>query len=212
MKKELSSDVIFIDAKDILESSEDKQVYYKVDHHVNATGGQLLYQRIMEIAKKEFPETEVKTLDDYRITKKAVMGSYNRKLAYVLPEEKEELTTRPKWKLKYHRESSKVPLFGKKNTYASAFMGGDYAYTKITTEQEKAPSFVVSGSSYTNVLEAFLVPSSRQMISFDYRYNQSGKSLATQVEEIKPDYVIYIPNQSDMHFSYDTFKIHLGLK
>lgn len=212
LKKELSSDVIFIDAKDILESSEDKQVYYKVDHHVNATGGQLLYQRIMEIAKKEFPETEVKTLDDYRVTKKAVLGSYNRKLAYVLPEEKEELTTRPKWKLKYHRESSKVPLFGKKNTYASAFMGGDYAYTKITTEQEKAPSFVLSGSSYTNVLEAFLVPSSRQMISFDYRYNQSGKSLATQVEEIKPDYVIYIPSQSNIHFSYDTFKIHLGLK
>lgn len=212
MKKELSSDVILIDAKEILEKSDNKQVYYKVDHHVNATGGQLLYQRIMEIAKEEFPETEVKTLDDYRVKKNAVKGSFNRKLAYVLPWEKEELNVRPKWKLKYHRESSKVPLFGKDNTYGSAFMGSDYAYTKITTEQKKAPSFVLCGSSFTNILEAFLVPSSRQMISFDYRHNNSEKSLADQVKEIKPDYVIYMPNQSDIHFSYDTFKLHLGLK
>ena len=173
LRKELSDDVIFIDANELFQKYDgDGLLYYKTDHHVNANGTQLVY---------------------------------------VVSAGKEEITLRPKWKLKYKRLNSKAPLFGKGDTYASAFMGGDYAYTDITTPQKDAAKIMISGSSYTNALEAMIIPSCREMISYDYRYNTKSGTLAQEAAKQSPDYVIYIPNQSDAHFSYETFRQHLGL-
>ena len=165
----------------------------------------------MKYVKQQFPATQTKSLSDYRIKQKVVAGSFNRKIGYVVSAGKEEITLRPKWKLKYKRLNSKAPLFGKGDTYASAFMGGDYAYTDITTPQKDAAKIMISGSSYTNALEAMIIPSCREMISYDYRYNTKSGTLAQEAARQSPDYVIYIPNQSDAHFSYETFRQHLGL-
>lgn len=212
LKKELSSDVIFIDANELFKAYKgDEPLYYSTDHHVNAAGTQLVYQEIMKYAIQDFPETDVKSLEDYQLKNNIVDGSFNRKIGNVITGTEEKLNVKPKFDLQYKNETTKVPIFGKGDTYGSAYMGSDYAYTKITTEQKEAPSFVVCGSSYTNALEAFLVPSSRQMVSFDYRNNQKSKPLVEEVEKIAPDYVIYIPSASNLHFSYDVFKIHFGI-
>lgn len=212
LQKELSDDVIFIDANELFQAYDgDGLLYYKTDHHVNANGTQLVYDKVMEYVLQQFPSTETKSLSDYRIKQKEVAGSYNRKIGYAVSAGKEELNLRPKWKLKYKRLKSKTTLFGKGNTYASAFMGGDYAYTDVTTPQKDAAKIMISGSSYTNALEAMIIPSCKEMISYDYRYNKNAGTLAQEVEQKSPDYLIYIPNQSDAHFSYETFRLHLGL-
>lgn len=211
MREHLSDNVIFVDAYAIFSESGSQEYYYKTDHHVNIRGQQLIYEKLMEIVKEKYPNVKVTSLDDYKIRKKVVDGSFNRKIGYAVSADKEELSMKPKFELEYKR-NSKAPIFGKGDTYASAFMGGDYAETEVETELKNAPSIVFSGSSYTNSLESLSVASFSSMTSFDYRYNNSGKNLVQQVRERKPDYVVYIPNQSDLHFVYETFKLHFGIK
>lgn len=211
MREHLSDNIIFVDAYEIFSESGSQEYYYKTDHHVNIRGQQLIYEKLMGIVKEKYPNVKVTSLDDYKIREKVVDGSFNRKIGYAVSAGKEELSIKPKFELEYKR-NSKAPIFGKGDTYASAFMGGDYAETEVETELKDAPSVVFSGSSYTNSLESLSVASFSSMTSFDYRYNNSGKNLVQQVRERKPDYVVYIPNQSDLHFVYETFKLHFGIK
>lgn len=55
-------------------------------------------------------------------------------------------------------------------------------------------------------------PSFQQMMSVDFRYNKTGKSLARYVEEQQPNYVVFIPNQSNSTITEFDVKTHLGLK
>ncbi len=209
LRSKLSDDVIFLDAKDIFEGKE--HVYYSTDHHVNFTGQMLIYHKLMSIVKEQFPDIEVKELSDFRQKKRVIDGSFNRRIGYALTPEKEVLSVRPDFPYYAKRRSSKTAIFGGGKTYATAFMGGDYASTFVKTDKKEAPSIFISGSSYTNSLEALCTCSFSTMHSVDYRSNKSGKTLADYVQSEKPDYVVYLPNQSDKHFSLSTFKIHLGI-
>lgn len=213
LKSHLSEDVVFIDAYEILKK-QDKS-YYSNDHHVNFQGQMLVYQKVMSLVQETYPHVKVYQESDYKMKKTVVDGSFNRRIGYAVSSEKEVLRVKPKFSLSYTRKDSKAALFGKGKTYASAFMGGDYGDTLVATKVKKnssLPSIFITGSSYTNSLEALCVGSFRSMHSVDYRSNTSGKTMVDYVKEEKPDYVVYIPNQSDKHFSLDTFKIHLGLK
>lgn len=209
LRKHISDNVIFLDGAEIFQGKK-YDCYYKTDHHVNFRGQIDIYAKLMELVQKDYPGIEKKSLSDYSLTEKVVDGSFRRKIGYCTPEEKEELNVRPNFSLKYKR-NSKTKLFGGGDTYASAFMGGDYADTMVTRKDCKIPEILISGSSYTNSLEALCVASFGKMHSLDYRYHTSKKSLADYAKEEKPAYVVYIPNQSDKHFCYDTFKLHLGL-
>lgn len=225
MKSHLSDDVVFIDACELFRDGE--KYYYSNDHHVNFKGQMKIYHELMSLVKEKFPDVRVYRESDYRTKKVAVDGSFNRRIGYAVSPEKEVLRVEPVNFPPYQRQKSKAPVFGKGKTYASAFMGGDYADTVVTTgethpkdtaakgtdEEEKGviPTIFISGSSYTNSLEALCVGSFSSMHSVDYRSNDSGKTVADFAGEEKPDYVVYIPNQSDRHFSLETFKLHLGL-
>lgn len=212
MKAHLSENVIFIDANELFKQDTSVDYYYKTDHHVNIRGQQLIYDAFMDIVEQNYPNVVRKTLDDYEIIKQKVIGAFNRKVGNAIDAGEEELNIKPKgWELHYTR-NSKAPINGMGNTYASAYMGGDYAFTEIQTEQEQAPSVMICGSSFTNTLETLVVPSCRQLISIDYRYNKTNITLAEYAQQYEPDYVIYIPNQSNEHFSYENWKLHLGLK
>lgn len=211
LRSKLSDDVLFLDAKDIFEGKE--HVYYSTDHHVNFTGQMLIYHKLMSIVKEKFPDVEVKELSDFRQKKRIIDGSFNRRIGYAISSEMEALTVKPLFpyhvKIKHGKKSS---IFGGGKTYATAFMGGDHANTFVRSNKKGAPSIFISGSSYTNSLEALCTCSFSTMHSVDYRSNKSGKTLVEYVQSEKPDYVIYLPNQADKHFSLTAFQIHLGLK
>lgn len=212
MRENLSESVIFIDAYDIFTSQDEYDCYFITDHHANVRGQQMIYEKVMSIIQQKYPNVEIKTLEDYKIKKCQMVGAFNRKIGNVISAEKEELNLKPDgWKLEYKR-NSKVKIFGKLNTYSSAFMGGDYACTEITTKKKDAPSVLICGSSFTNALEALMVPSVSEMVSLDYRHNKDKETVAEKAKEYGSDYVIFIPNQSDAHFSYETVKLHLGIK
>lgn len=221
MKSHLSEDVTFIDAYDLLKTSPDsgasEQTYYSNDHHVNFQGQMLIYQKLMSLVQEQYPDVSVCQLSDFNMEKSVVNGSFNRRLGYAVSSDEEILQVEPKEPWNYVRKDRKDAVFGRGKDYARAFMGGDFANTRVVSKVPKKqasslPNIFISGSSYTNSLEALCVGSFRSMHSVDYRTNDSGKTVADYVEKEKPDYVVYIPNQSDRHFSYEMFKLHLGLK
>lgn len=211
MQENLSKDVIFLDAYEIFKESPENDYYYKTDHHVNEKGQQLIYEQVMSIVKEDYPTLQVKTLQDYKVEKRKINGSYLRKLGFVLDVPKEDLVLSPKgWELNYTTKTNGAPVFGEGDTYASAFMGADYAYTQIETDNDDGPDVLICGSSYTNALEALSLASVHRLVSVDFRYNKEEKDLADYAKEEKVQYVIYIPNQSDKMFDYETFKQHIG--
>ncbi len=222
MKSHLSEDVTFIDAYDILKmpkgSNASEQRYYSNDHHVNFQGQMLIYQKLMSLVQEEFPDVRVCQLSDFSMEETVVNGSFNRRLGYAVSSREEVLQVQPKEPWNYVRKDRKTAIFGRGKDYARSFMGGDFANTVVVASKDgkkgnsALPKIFISGSSYTNSLEALCVGSFRSMHSVDYRSNKSGKTVADYVEKEKPDYVVYIPNQSDRHFSYEMFQLHLGLK
>lgn len=218
LQSHLSDDVVFIDAAEVLENVDDS--YYATDHHVNFTGQLHIYQKLMSLVQKKFPDVRVWQESDFEMEETKVAGSFNRRIGYVVSTGKEPLLVKPKEPVAYKRKKGgkSKPVFGETgNTYAEAFMGADYADSLVITKEEKKttsslPSVFITGSSYTNSMESLCVGSFRSMHSVDYRTNKSGKTLVDYVKEEKPDYVVFIPNQSDRHFSLHSTKIHLGLK
>ncbi|MCR5737205.1 MAG: hypothetical protein K6G64_06120 [Eubacterium sp.] len=211
LKENLSDDVIFIDALALFEETGSEEYFYKTDHHVNIEGQEIIYKTVTNLMKEQFPEMDVKLLDSYKIKKTDIEGSFDRNIGNSIDSGKENLAIKPKgWKVQCKRNNN-AKIWGKGNTYAKCFMGGDYAFTEVTTKNKKNPDVLICGSSFTNSLESLMVPSSRKMVSLDYRYNTQKKTMADFVEEYKPDYTIFIPCQSDKSFSYRNTKLHLGL-
>lgn len=214
IKKQLNSQIIFIDALDVFEENGIKDPYYQTDHHVNIRGTQLIYEEVLnQINNNAIHEYSLK---DYTISEEIVTGSFARRIGNIIEQEPEELKAELNVPITYEHYEDGIlveeGLFVDKGAYAS-YMGGDRAETKVYNKSvENDVSILLTGSSYTNLLEYLIVPSVEKMMSVDYRHNITGKSIAEYAEEEKIDYVIYIPNQSDDNFNLETFKQHAGNK
>lgn len=218
LKDRLSDDVILIDAMEVFEKHKgEADFYYKTDHHVNMRGAQLLYEEIMKIVKKDYPNIRVTDLDkDYEIGKVIINGSYNRQIGGSVNAGEEELLLKYKDNtLKYRRydedKKSDIPIFGDGNMY-KVYMGGDMAKTLVKTNNKNAPNILFSGSSYTNILEAYSVASFKNVASVDYKQNHTGIGLRKYAREFDADYVVYVPGQSHNSFSIKNMRKHLGLR
>lgn len=100
-------------------------------------------------------------------------------------------------------------MYGTGNTYEDAYMEGDMAYTRIETDNG-GKNIMFVGSSYTNILEAFSVPSYSRVLSVDYRHNTSGNLINYYVDKYDIDYVVFVPAQSNNSYSISMIKKHLG--
>lgn len=216
IREHLHPDILFLDVYELFEEhkSDQYEYYYKTDHHVNLRGGQLVYEELMKLINKD-GDCEVWSLSDYDIESRRINGSYNRRVGQIVDAGEEELILKPRKEFSYVRyesgKKSKAPLYADKNAY-STYMDGDMAETRVVNKSCKNEHKVLfSGSSYTNLLETLMIPSVSEMMSLDFRSNETGKTLYDYAEEYRPDYVIFIPNQSDANFSSYSFHQHLGL-
>lgn len=217
VKNNVCNKVEVIDAYDILKGNVEKP-YYATDHHMNIRGAYEIFEQIVQRVNSDGYNIKLESLEDeFDIHKQVLNGSYNRKIGQSVNAGEEELTLTYKNKdLQYIRkESGKVvttPVFGKDNTYASAYMGADYPETVITTNNDEAPNILFVGSSYTNILEALSVCKFKTMVSIDYRDNNTKKSISDYVKEYNIDYTIFICAQQTDSLSVSWIKQHLGLK
>lgn len=207
-----SDNVKLIDAYNLFYNED---VYYQTDHHLNIRGAYYIFNEIINQVNKKH-NIKIDSLEkEYFIEKKIVNGAYNRKLADFIKPNLEELTLIPIDKnIRYKRydsgKLSNVKVFGKDNTYASAYMGADYAETIIDTNLDNFPNILYVGTSFTNVLESLSVYKFNKMVSIDYRHNNTGKSIVDYVKEHDIDYVIFICSQSDNPLKISSIKQQLG--
>lgn len=214
LKSKLDEEIIVIDGAEVFKQDKDIIPYYQTDHHVNIRGQEQIFLEFMQIVKNDYPDINIHDLSDYEISVTKINGSYNRKIGNLIPKKLEELYLKPKWDYSYVRyedgDVSEYPLINKVNEYRS-YMFGDNAETEILTSNEEYPTYLVCGSSFTNALEYLLIPESSRMVSLDFRHNESGKSLYDYTVDIQPDYVIFIPAQSNDSFSPANYLLHLGI-
>ena len=205
----MSDDIIFIDAYDVYKKNNIYNCYYSNDHHITPRCAYLLYKEINKY-------TNTKTYDfekEFKVNKTIVNGSFNRQFGQTIKSKPEDLYLTPRKKINYKRyennKLSKIKVFGKGNSYATAYMGSDMAYTRVE-RNIKGENIMFVGSSYTNILEALSVPSYNRMLSIDYRHNKSGHSIDYYVDKYDIDYVVFVPAQSNNSYSIDAINLHLG--
>lgn len=211
LRKNLSSNITYIDAYEIFDQTNEKKLYYENDHHINIKGGNLLYKNICNITGVEPYNVE----DKFTIKKQQLSGAFNKQLGQSITPHFEDLTLIPKDEIKYTRyendKISNIAIYGKYPSYAAAFMGGDKAYTRVETYRDNLPNIMYVGSSFTNILESLSVQSYNRVLSVDYRKNNTKNSIKDYVEKYDIDYVVFIPSQSNDALSSDEIKLHLGL-
>lgn len=215
-----SENLEILDAYSIFKEKENKcyDVFYKTDHHLNIRGGYYLFNKILNRVNQDGYNIEINDLEnEYDIGKSYTNGSFNRKIGQSISYEIEELGVSLKNNnVKYTRiengEISNIPIFGKDNTYASAYMGGDYPETVIKTDNDSSlPNILYVGTSYTNIFEALSINKFKTVVSVDYRHNKTGNSIVDYVKKYDIDYVIYINSNSDNALNIDSIKLQLGL-
>ena len=217
IENNVSKNVEVWDAYDILKRNV-QNPFYMTDHHMNIRGAYKIFEKLIQRVNEDGYKIKLGELEDeFTISKQVVNGSYNRKIGQSVNAAEEELNlTYNNDKLKYDRKDSgenvTTPIFGKGNTYASAYMGTDYPETVVTTNNKNAPNILYVGSSYTNILEALSVCKFNTMVSVDYRHNETGRSIVDYVKQYDIDYTIFICAQQTDSFSISLIKQHLGLK
>ncbi len=217
VKENVSRNIEVWDAYELLKDNVESP-FYTTDHHMNISGAYKIFEEIIRKINKDGYDIHLGTLqDEFEIKSQVLNGSYNRKIGQSVDAGEEELNLIYKnSKLEYIRKDNgevvNIPIFGTGNTYASAYMGDDYAETVVTTNNEGAPNILFVGSSYTNILESLSVCKFRTMVSIDYRHNVTGKTIADYVKEYDIDYTIFICAQQTDSLSVSSIKEHLGLK
>lgn len=219
LKAHLSKDVQFVDGQQLFtEAGNGHTYYYKTDHHLNFAGHLKLYSEILPILQKKFPNVPVLTADDFEFQNQRVVGSYNRDIGSVVDAGEEPLNvTLKNQSFTYDRwdngEYSELSVFGKGNTYASAFMGTDFGRTEIVTSHTDYPNILIAGSSFTNAMEGLILSDCSKMVSVDYRHNKTDGSISAVAAETDADFVIFMPAQfDDYHIDLASVKQHLGVK
>lgn len=213
LKKNLSDNVILIDAYELF---NDKSIryYYTNDHHITPRGANVLYNRIKQVMNdSRLKQNDLEDL--YTVEKTIINGSFNNQLGQSVKPSLEELYLVPKFNINYTRyEDLKVSnkkVYGKGNSYEDSYMEGDSAFTIIDTNREGLPNILYVGSSFTNILETLSVHDFNKMVSIDYRHNTSKNSISYYVKTYDIDYVVFISSQSNDAFSYSMIKKHLGM-
>lgn len=212
IKNTKNNNVNLIDTYDLL---KDKNVFYQNDHHLNINGAYILFEEIIKKVNKKNNIKLSALQEEYKIEKRIVEGSFDRKIGFTHKKIEEDLILTPlNEKITYTRfengKKSNVEIFGKESTYASAYMGNDCAETIIDTNQDDKPNILYVGTSFTNILEALSVYKFNKVVSVDYRHNNSGKTISEYVKENDIDYVIFICSQSDDALNIDSIKQQLG--
>lgn len=209
VKNNLDENIIYIDAYDVFTNNNVYNCYYSNDHHITPRCAYLLYKEI-----NNYTGTNSYILEEeFTINKKIVNGAFNRQLGQSVKSKMEDLSLTPNKEINYTRyendKMSNKKIYGKGNTYETAYMEGDMAYTRIETNKE-AKNIMFVGASFTNIMEALSVPSYNRVLSIDYRHNKTGNSINYYVKKYNIDYVVFIPSQSNNAFSLERIKLHLG--
>ena len=197
LKEELGArgvDSLFL--RDVLE--KDPGAYYlKTDHHCSKEGLLLESQEILKKLQSPYGQEMEKDFIE-KVDLRPFVGSRSRKIPGLAQEEKfsyfvykepfsYQLT------LGQGQRGELLALNPQAPTISyEAYMGGDQAYSKLTTDRKAGLKILLYGDSYTNGIETLLAPYVQKMTSFDFRYGDNKKEFFRELRTGDYDYCLCI--------------------
>lgn len=178
------------------------ECYFQTDHHINSVGAQAAYDAIIDLLAARDGRIE-KYAFTWEDADKPLLGSYNRQIAGIIEtDDRIRVATPEGGYMPYTRrdlrggEWQAVEGFvnldnkGKDTLRYNAYMDGDQALTVIETNRPALPTVMMSGDSYTNIIEPLLLCSFDAAQYIDTRFWEKGESLEEYILEQQPD--VYI--------------------
>lgn len=174
-----NSEIVCVDAYSNMENNKDEYLYFKTDHHWTALGAYRAYESFI-ISKNEQPVS----LDNYKKvdSNSKYLGSiYNMTENLRLENNLDDFWYYKPFLPVYYSCTNRdetswsanqiiFPSYLEKPRKYSAFMGGDFAYSKILVESEKDNKILIIKDSYGNALIPFLLPHYKEIHIADPRY------------------------------------------
>ena len=190
--------ISFIDARSVLFNAvdnENKQVYYRTDHHLTSEGTYELYKLYCSSNGLTYPKKEwydIKKAEGFSGTTFAGSG-------YLLTKPDTVEMWIPKNKVKVTIDDS-----NKVNTYESmffekhleaddkypVFLDGNHALTTIENLNSDGENLLIIKDSYAHSLAPFLSYNYKKIVLVDMRYYR--KSVSELIEENEIDEILYI--------------------
>jgi hypothetical protein len=191
-----------IDAYGILNSHSDEYIYFRTDHHWTALGAYYAYNKLMEKIGEtptplsqyqkndinEFLGTAYKQLLDNRLkTHPDTITYYSpfTKYTYTMHTSTDKAISRKVVDPNYAKISS---------TFYAVFLGGDYPWGEIKTNNNNGKRIVVIKDSYANAFIPFLLPHFEKVFYIDPRYFKGN--MIDFVKEQKITDVLFLNNST----------------
>ena len=189
----------FIDAEKMFEKDREKN-FFKTDHHLSFQGTLKIYDELIRIINKKYFKIEnLRNKQRYLETKEKFIGSHNRKLAGLFPEDTKLEYVEPRKPIKFKRyEDGILQKEAIINDFDNAkyhdfYMSGNNAYSEIKTNRKDKPNILIVGDSTNNQLESIMWQNANNLNCLDFRYYKGGSLInfmKKMPKDEKPDIVI----------------------
>lgn len=199
------SGIASVDMTPILEKRRDEKLFYLTDHHWTFRGAYPTYATIVErlgLVPLGEDDLEMVTLPN------RFVGSFNRKLATVFPQDEKVTIASPREPIPYTRiQDGEVSpdLFRRYSKDAPVAYGiydqGDHAEIIVDTDRPELPTLLLVGDSFTNAIETLVWTNFDESRFLDLRHYTKG-SLYEYVEKHKPDDVVILVRDERYLYRY----------
>lgn len=191
-----------VDAYSVLNDHKDEYIYFRTDHHWTVLGAYYAYTNLMKkmgekpVLLSTYQKNDITDFlgTAYKQTLKNELKTHPDTITYYSPYSKYTYTM--------HTSTGKAislkivdPNFAKySSTFYAVFLGGDYPWGEIQTNNNNGKRIVVIKDSYANALIPFLLPHFEKVYYIDPRYFQGN--MIDFVNEQKITDVLFLNNST----------------
>jgi hypothetical protein len=204
INERLNTEIGQIDAYGGLAEHKDEYIYFRTDHHWTALGAYYAYAKFMEsIGETPVPLSKYKKADiegflgtayKQTLSKSNKLKSHPDTLTYYTPFVKNTYTMYSSTGKAIERKAVDPNYAKNSSTFYATFLGGDYPWGEIKTDNKNGKRIVVIKDSYANAFVPFLIPHFEKVYYLDPRHYK-GNILDFMTEQKITD-VLFLNNST----------------
>jgi hypothetical protein len=191
-----------VDAYGVLNDHKDEYIYFRTDHHWTALGAYYAYTNLMKtIGETPVPLSKYQKNDiteflgtAYKQTLKNELKTHPDTITYYTPFTKYTYTMYTSTGKGISRKVVDPNYAKYSSTFYAVFLGGDYPWGEIKTNNNNGKRIVVIKDSYANAFIPFLLPHFENVYYIDPRYFKGN--IIDFVKEHKITDVLFLNNST----------------
>lgn len=200
INEKLDSEINQVDAYNAIATHLDEYVFFRTDHHWTALGAYYAYSRFMEtIGEKPVSLSQYKegTIDgflgtEYKTLKSEALRTKPDTIAYYVPQTNYTYTAYSTKNQPMKRDVVNAKYANDSIGLYSVFLGGDYPWGEISTDNKNGRRLVVVKDSFANPFIPYLLPHYESIYFVDPRTYKGN--LTDFVKERQATEVLFLNN------------------